>query len=75
MIDYFKITDTVTEILSNEKITKEGLTLVYELENQNHIKLQEDLFYRNDPKGKDFKPTETFELEVGDIMVKFIKKK
>lgn len=74
MITYFDIVDTLTEIVNNEKINKKGLSLVYELEENNHIKLNEDLYYRLNPKGVDFKPTDTFEVELSGIMAKCIKK-
>ncbi len=75
MINYFDISETLAEIVSNDKIKKEGLIITYELEKLNHEKLNEDFYYRLNPNGKDFIPTDIFEVELQGFVIKFIKKK
>jgi len=65
---------TISEIVNNTNINKNGLILVYELPEKEHIKMNEHLFYTINPDGKDFNPSDTFELEIGGILVRFIKK-
>lgn len=72
---YEDILTTVSEIISNDKINKVGLTLLYELSEINHKQLNEQLFYSNNDIQTAFVPTDDLELEVGGIIVKLIKKK
>lgn len=74
MLNYFDIIETISEIVENNKIQKKGLVLLYELDSHNHLKLNEDIYTRLNKTIDGFKPTETFELELGGITVKFIKK-
>jgi len=76
MFKYNNILETATEIANNKLITKEGLTILYELPSVNHEKLDEDLFYRinkDNPNAK-FEPSEIIEVVIADILFKFIKK-
>jgi hypothetical protein len=71
---YDKLIRTVSEIVDNENIDKDGLTLVYYLNEKNHKKMNETLFYKSNPITHKFIPTEEFEVEIGGIIVKFLKK-
>lgn len=71
---YDELIKTISEIVNNEEIFKEGLTLTYELEEDNHKKMDEHLFYMTNPEGTDFEHKDTVFVKFGDIKVKFIKK-
>lgn len=71
---YDKLIKTVSEIVDNENIDKEGLCLVYYLGLINHKKMNETLFYKSNPITTKFLPTDEFEVEIGGILVKFLKK-
>lgn len=71
---YKELIDTITVIVNDEKIIKEGLTLTYELDEDNHKKMDEHLFYMANPEGTDFEHKDTVFVKFGDIKVKFIKK-
>ena len=72
---YEKLIETISEIVENENILKEGLSLVYELNEKKHKQMNEHLFYKSNPITTTFKPTDEFEVELGGIVIKFIKKK
>tara|TARA_R110002096_G_scaffold303918_1_gene498859 strand:- start:398 stop:640 length:243 start_codon:yes stop_codon:yes gene_type:complete len=69
LFDYNDIVETVSEIVNNDKICKDGLTLNYVISNHNHKKLDETLYYKMNPKGTDYKYTDIIEIEVGGITV------
>lgn len=71
---YDNLIKTVSEIVDNENIDKEGLSLVYFLNEKNHKKMNETLFYKSNPITTKFTPTDEFEVEIGGILVKFLKK-
>jgi hypothetical protein len=71
---YDKLIKTVSEIVENENIDKDGLSLVYHLGVVNHKKMNETLFYKSNPITIKFIPTDEFEVEIGGILVKFLKK-
>jgi hypothetical protein len=71
---YEDLISTVTSIVNDETIYKEGLVLVYLLNERNHIQMNEELFYKSNPSTAQFEPTEEFEAEIGGILIKFIKK-
>jgi hypothetical protein len=73
-MDYEKLIETVSLIIENDKIEKEGLTLVYELESGLHKKMNEQLFYKMNEASAKFIPTEDFAVIFADLTVKFIKK-
>ena len=72
---YEKLIETISEIVENENIVKEGLSLVYELNEKKHKQMNEHLFFKSNPITTTFKPTDEFEVELGGIVIKFIKKK
>jgi len=77
MITYQDIIEMASEIANNEKIIKKNLTLIYELDDENHRKLDEDLFYRTKQheNGEKYKHQEIIEVNIGDIKFKFVTKK
>jgi hypothetical protein len=58
----------------NENINKNGLSLVYDLPKDVHEMMNRDIFHRINSMNVNFEPTNTFEVEIGGILVKFIKK-
>lgn len=68
-LTYEDIIQSVSEIVENEKITLDGLTLMYKIPERNHLKLDEELYYRYNPEGKDFKHRDIIEIEIADINV------
>lgn len=77
MFKYNTILEIASEIAENKLIPKDGLTIIYELEENNHMKLDEDLFYRinkNNPDAK-FEHTDIIEVNIAGILFKFTKKK
>jgi hypothetical protein len=73
-MNYNELIESMSEIVNNDKIYKSGLTLVYELDDVNHKKMDEHLYYKSNPNGVDFKHSDIFEVEIGGVLVKFIKK-
>jgi hypothetical protein len=71
---YEQLIETISEILENEKINKKGLSLIYELEPKKHKTFNEILFYKTNPPTVNPVLTDEFEVEIGGILVKFIKK-
>jgi hypothetical protein len=71
---YEDIIQTVSEIVENDNIHKEGLILVYELDDAYHKKMDEHLFYKANPEASDFEHRDVIEIEIGGIIVRFIKK-
>lgn len=73
-MNYNELIETISEIVNNEKIYKNGLSLTYELDNENHKKMDEHLFYKANPSSSDFIHRDIVEVEIGGILIKFIKK-
>lgn len=72
---YEKLIETISMIVDNENIYKEGLTLVYELDEKRHKQINEHLFFKSNPTTSSFVATDEFEVELGGILVKFVKNK
>ena len=72
---YEQLIETVSLIVENEKIYKTGMTIVYELTELNHKQMNEQLFYKSNPPSAKFTKTEEFEVELGGIIIKFVKEK
>lgn len=71
---YEKLIETVSEIVNNNLIYKGGLTLVYEVDQHLYKRLDEHFFYKSNGKdGAKFEPSDDFEVEMGGIVIKFIK--
>lgn len=74
MITYESLIETVSEIVSNPKINKENLSLVYKLPSRLHRKMNETVFYKLNPTApSDVELTEEFEVEIGGILITFLK--
>ena len=73
-MNYTELIDTISEIVNNEKIHKNGLILTYELSEENHKKMDEHLFYKSDSNGGNFTHRDIIEVEIGGITIKFFKK-
>lgn len=74
-MNYEELIETVSLMVENEKIYKKGLTIVYELDEINHKQMNEQLFYKSNPPTAKFTKTHEFEVEMGGIIVKFVKPK
>jgi hypothetical protein len=71
-MNYEKLIESLSHIVENEKIEKKGLTMTYTLSEEEHINLSVDLYYKTNQQS-DFNPEEDFEVEIGGILVKFVK--
>jgi len=71
---YEDIIKTVSEVINNDDINKEGLVLLYEMSEVNHKKMDEHLFYKANPESAAFQHKDVIELEIGGIIVRFVKK-
>lgn len=71
---YEELIKTVSEILNNDDINKEGLTLEYALDKKRHEQMDEHLFYKSNPQGTGFEHRDVVEVEIGGVIVRFIKK-
>jgi len=70
---YEELISSVSLVVENDEIYKKNLTLTYVLEPINHKQMQEELFYKaNSPLTKIIYVDE-FEVEMGSILIKFIK--
>ena len=73
-MNYNELIETISEIVNNEKIHKDGLILTYELTEENHKKMDEHLFYKANSTDTNFIHRDIVEVEIGGIIIKFIKK-
>jgi hypothetical protein len=64
----------VSEIVDNPNIEKNGLVLVYELPENIHNQMNEELFYTL-KQGVIFVPSDIFEIEIEGILIRFKKVK
>jgi F0F1-type ATP synthase delta subunit len=71
IMTYEQLIETVSLMVENEKIQKVGLTLFYELPQNQHNAINEALYYKANPYSNKFEPTEEFEVMLGGILVKF----
>lgn len=70
---YEELIETISEIINNEKINKNGLVLVYEMSEELHKKTNEEIFY-NLYKDREIIYSDIFEVEIANILIKFVKK-
>lgn len=71
---YEKLIETVSIILEDDNIYKEGLILTYVLNDKTHKSMNEQLFYKTNPPSVNPILTDEFEVEIEGIVIKFIKK-
>lgn len=74
-MNYEQLIETVSEIIDNDNIYKEGLILVYELDEKNHKKMDEHLFYKANTNNVKFTHRDVVEVVIGGVLIKFVKKK
>lgn len=72
-MSYEQLIETVSLIVENPKINKVGLTLIYELDTDNHLKMNELLFKKSNSFAVTFTPSDEFEVVMGGILIKFLK--
>lgn len=70
-----KLIDTVSAILENDKIEKNGLSLTYLLDPNIHLQINKEIFYKTNVSSATFEPADEFEVEISGVIIKFIKKK
>lgn len=73
-MNYQELIETISLMVENEKINKNGLTMVYTLDEINHRNMNEYLFYKSNPSTDIFIPSDEFEVVIGGILIKFNKK-
>jgi len=71
-MNYEILIKTLSEIVDNPNIEKKGLVLQYELPENIHNKMNEELFYKL-KQGVMFVPADIFEIEIEGILVRFKK--
>jgi hypothetical protein len=71
---YEQLISTISSILEDETIHKNGLSLTYELTPKNHKAMNEFLFYKSNPITSNPILTDEFEADFDGIVVKFTKK-
>jgi hypothetical protein len=70
---YQELIETISEIYNNEKIQKKGLILLYTLDEKTHRKTTEEFFYKINPPSEPCVYSDEFEVEMGGILVRFVK--
>jgi hypothetical protein len=73
-MNYEQLIKTVSEIVNNPEINKTGLSLTYELPSDVHQNMNMEIFYTMNSMNVIFEPTDIFEVEIGGILIKFLKK-
>lgn len=73
-MNFDKLIETVSEILENEKIEKNGLILTYNLPPTTHYSMNLELFNKTKGVDSEFQPADEFEVEIGGIIINFVKK-
>ncbi len=73
-MNYNDLLETISEVVNNDKIYKAGLIMVYELDELNHKKIDEHLYYKSNPGANDFTHRDIVDVEVNDVVIRFVKK-
>jgi hypothetical protein len=73
-MNYEQLIKTVSEIINNPEISKDGLSLIYELPQEVHQNIHTEIFYTMNSMNIKYEPTDIFEVVIGGILIKFIKK-
>jgi len=66
---YQDLIETVSEIIGNDKIMKDNLILNYLIPYENHVKLDEHLFYKNPDNNGKFSHSDIIEIEIEGILI------
>jgi len=73
-MNYDILIKTISEMVNNDLIYKEGLSLTYNVDYRLHRRLDEHFYYKaNGKKITNYEPTDEFEVEMGGIIIKFVK--
>jgi len=70
---YEQLIETVSVMIADERIQKRGLILSYVLPEHEHRKINEVLFYKNNPTANFITYEDEFEIEIGVIIIKLTK--
>jgi hypothetical protein len=73
-MDYKELIKTVSEIVNNSEINKDGLFLTYELSKEVHQEIHLEILYEMNSMNEKYEPVDIFEVVIGGILIKFIKK-
>jgi hypothetical protein len=73
MMTYQDLIKTFTELINNENIHKEGLILFYELDDENHKKMDEHLFYKVNERDAKFEHRDIIEVEIEGFTIRIVK--
>lgn len=74
MLTYEDLIETFSAIINNEAIKKDGLLLFYELDEKNHQKLDEHLFYKTNDRNATYEHRDVIEVDVEGFTIRIIKK-
>lgn len=70
---YEEIISTLIEIVNNDNIKKEGLKLIYEIDSEEHKKLNEHIFYHRGGVGE-FTFSDVIEVGSDGVIIQILKK-
>jgi len=66
-----QVLEVAKECVANDKIPLEGLKIVYQLEEEIHKQLDQELFYKINNNISSFEHNEVIELNIGGITFVF----
>ena len=66
-----KVLEIAGELIDNDNIPKEGLTISYTIAKDIHRKLDEELFYKTNNNLSQFRHNKTIEVNLGGITFLF----
>ena len=75
MLNYENIIETISAIVENEAIYKDGMVLEYTLPERHHEKMDEHLFYKVHDRDALFEHREVIEVEMAGVNIRIIKEK
>ena len=70
---YEKLIETVSVMVADDRIQKKGLSLTYVLPKHEHEKINEIIYYKNNPTSYLITYEDEFEIQIAGIVVKLIK--
>jgi hypothetical protein len=70
-MSYDELIKTISLMVENTEIKKNGLTMLYELPPDQHKEINETLFKKANPYSTKFEASDEFEVMLGGILVKF----
>ena len=72
-MNYTDLIETISLIVENPNIQKTGLSLLYELPDNEHNEINKILNEKANPYSINFIPSDEFEVMLGGVLVKFKK--